>query len=230
MGESNTSEDVLIEDILKENVRVANDIIQKLNNLGLKRFNCGYIGADLSDIYIEKYVYQGLINKFLTVSLHDPEAIGSVLIKINISLQHINYHRKSVIKVLEKIIDHLNIDDTKSPAKGITRHEQIISSSTKNDNRIAYDISNNVKTLGLRKSTQHSMGANLTGTYIYLEKYRQLVDIFLSTDIRDISAIRKTFIETAIVLEQIYSYYQSVRKVLGRVIDYCYKEDTPEFL
>ncbi|MFC1915420.1 hypothetical protein ACFLW4_01835 [Chloroflexota bacterium] len=88
----------------KRNVKLANDIDGKITSLGMKR-NPG-IGAHLSDIAITLEEFNELLEEFLAADVKDHEAIGDVLIGINVHvLEHIYYHIKHLKRPLERIIE-----------------------------------------------------------------------------------------------------------------------------
>ena len=237
----------IMDDRVKRNVKLADDIGNKVTSLG---FNRGYMGADLSDIYIEREKYQELIDKFLTTDIKDPEAIGSILIGVRTSLQHTIYHFRSVRGPLQRLLDYCYKDDKDAQyLKAVDVYINVIKTYERNiemfkktpsemeilkDDRIkrnvrlAIDIDNKVKALALRRPTQASMGANLSDIYVYLDSYKELIDKFLAMDTKDRRAIGNVLVEVQIVLKQIYEHYKTVRKAQERVIEHCYAEDDEE--
>lgn len=96
-------------DRTKRNVKLANDIDSKITSLKMKRHPG--IGAHLSDIAIALEEFNELLDEFLLTDVKDHEAIGGVLISINVQvLEHISYHIKHLKRPLERIIDFCYVD------------------------------------------------------------------------------------------------------------------------
>jgi len=92
-------------DRVKRNVKLANDIDDKIAALGMRR--PPGMGAHLSDICIALEESNELINEFLSTDPKDLEKIGETLIAIQVHIiEHINYHIKHVKRPLERVINY----------------------------------------------------------------------------------------------------------------------------
>ena len=88
----------------ERNVKLANEIDNKVILLGMKRY--AGIGAHLSDIAIALEEFNELLDQFLSTDVKDHEAIGDVLTGINVHVvEHINYHIKHMKRPLGRIIE-----------------------------------------------------------------------------------------------------------------------------
>jgi hypothetical protein len=95
-----------VKDKSKRNVRLANDIENKVNALKMKRYLRGTMGANLSDICIRLDDYIQLVNKFLEVNPEDKKTMGDILVEIRVCLEEIKYNCSHVIKTLDKVADY----------------------------------------------------------------------------------------------------------------------------
>lgn len=90
--------------------------------------------------------------------------------------------------------------------------------------KLAHDIEEKTKELGMKHLTPGTMGVNLSDICIDLEEYIQLVNQFLEVNIEDKRAIGKILVEIRICLDAIKWHHNHVKRTLERVIDYCYEE------
>ncbi len=93
--------------------------------------------------------------------------------------------------------------------------------------RLAHDIGDKVKELGMKRAPIGAMGANLSDLCIDLDDYVKLINQFLEVDIDDKEAIRDILVGIDVCLDHIRWQCTDVKKPLDRVIDYCY-EDSKE--
>ncbi|MFA5317066.1 MAG: hypothetical protein WC369_06575 [Dehalococcoidales bacterium] len=90
--------------------------------------------------------------------------------------------------------------------------------------KLAHDVEEKTKKLGMKRLPPGAMGANLSDICIDLEDYVQLINQFLEANIEDKRAIGEILIEMRVCLNEIKWHYSQVKRTLERVIDYCYDE------
>lgn len=89
---------------IKRNVKLANEIENKVEALEMRRPPYG-IGAHLSDIVIALEEFNELVNEFLSTDVKDHETLGWVLTGVKTEAEHIYYHIKHMKKPLERMIE-----------------------------------------------------------------------------------------------------------------------------
>jgi hypothetical protein len=113
MGNTILSKSSLSNDKLRKyHSLLSKNIIDKVEKLGISRPPSGSMGANLSDIYIELTKYQNLLDKWLNIDDKEKIAMGEILIYMNTSLEHIDYHIKHVRRSLQRVIDYCYKEDT----------------------------------------------------------------------------------------------------------------------
>ena len=97
----------------------------------------------------------------------------------------------------------------------------------KNNVKLANEISRKVTSLEMRRPPS-GIGANLSDIATSLEECNELLDQFLSTDVKDREAIGDVLTSINIeVLEHISYHIKHLKRPLGRIIEFCY-EDTKD--
>ncbi|GEM_PF-6190579 len=95
--------------------------------------------------------------------------------------------------------------------------------------QLAKDIWDKVEALGMRRAPVSEMGCTLSDLYMNLEEYRDFLDQFIETDIKDRQALGEVLVDIQVTLEDITWHANHVKRALKRVIAYCYEEgETPE--
>jgi hypothetical protein len=113
MGKTILSKSSLSNDKLREyHSLLSKNIIDKVEKIGISRPPSGSMGANLSDIYIEVIKYQNLLDRWLTIDNKEKKAMGEVLVYMNTSLEHINYHIKHVRRSLQRVINYCYEENT----------------------------------------------------------------------------------------------------------------------
>lgn len=92
-------------DRIRRNVKLADEIEDKVEALGMRRPPSG-IGAHFSDIAIALEEFNELLNEFLSTDIKDRKTLGSVLTGIEVEVvEHISYHIKYLKRPLGRIIE-----------------------------------------------------------------------------------------------------------------------------
>jgi hypothetical protein len=102
-----------LEGKIEKNVKLANDIGEKVKALGLRKPTVGIMGATLSDLCINLEEYIRLINQFLEANTEDRQKIGEILVEMRVCLDDVRWHCSHVKKALERVIDYCYDEDKK---------------------------------------------------------------------------------------------------------------------
>lgn len=90
---------------IKKNVELSNEIFNKVDSLGIKNFPYG-IGADLSDICFESQDIIRLTKEFLKAEPDDWDGLSSIIIELDIRLQHMKDHISDTKKPLMRLSNY----------------------------------------------------------------------------------------------------------------------------
>lgn len=95
-----------LEDKTERNVKLANEIADKIKALDMKRPPIGTMRATLADLCINLEDDVRLINQFLKVNAEDKRTIGRLLVEMRTCLDDVRWHYNHVKKILERVIEY----------------------------------------------------------------------------------------------------------------------------
>ena len=90
--------------------------------------------------------------------------------------------------------------------------------------KLANEISGKITSLEMKRPPS-GIGAHLSDIAIALEKFNELLEKFLSSDVKDHEAIGDVLTSINVqVLEHIYYHIKHLKRPLHRIIEFCYEE------
>jgi len=92
---------------LLNNERIYKKLVNKINELGFSEYDIGTLKADLSDLEEASDEYLEIIQQFLLADANNEDEILDVLIKLQLTMEHMFFHVNSGLPLLKKLIDKI---------------------------------------------------------------------------------------------------------------------------
>ena len=89
------------------NERIYKKLVNKINELGFSEYDIGTLRADLSDLEEASDEYLEIIQQFLLADANNEDEILDVLIKLQLTMEHMFFHVNSGLPLLKKLIDKI---------------------------------------------------------------------------------------------------------------------------
>ena len=89
------------------NERIYKKLVNKINELGFSEYDIGTLKADLSDLEEASDEYLEIIQQFLLADANNEDEILDVLIKLQLTMEHMFFHVNSGLPLLKKLIDKI---------------------------------------------------------------------------------------------------------------------------
>jgi hypothetical protein len=93
--------------LLLNNERIYKKLVNKINELGFSEYDIGTLKADLSDLEEASDEYLEIIQQFLLADANNEDEILDVLIKLQLTMEHMFFHVNSGLPLLKKLIDKI---------------------------------------------------------------------------------------------------------------------------
>ena len=92
---------------MSTNESIYKKLANKINELGFSEYDIGTLKADLSDLEEASDEYLEIIQQFLLADANNEDEILDVLIKLQLTMEHMFFHVNSGLPLLKKLIDKI---------------------------------------------------------------------------------------------------------------------------
>ncbi|TEB09802.1 hypothetical protein Psfp_04242 [Pelotomaculum sp. FP] len=87
--------------------RIYKKLVNKINELGISKYDIGTLKADLSDLAEASNKYLEIIQQFLIVDKNNEDEILDNLVNLQLTMEHMRFHIGSGLPLLEKLLEKI---------------------------------------------------------------------------------------------------------------------------